>query len=156
MFPSGFLTQDRVSIDVTLQSKKRLLEQLAELFSDIDPEISANDIFEKLLERERLGSTGLGKGVALPHARIENLKQAYAAFIRLQQPVDYDALDNQPVDLVFALLVPGEANEQHLQILASLAGFFNEANNCEQLRQATSSEQVIRLLSDNVLDAQSA
>lgn len=146
MLPEGFLVAETVATQVDIKSKKRVLEYVAELFVGQNPQLEITAIFEKLIERERLGSTGLGKGIALPHARIENLEKPQAVFIGLESPIDFDSLDGQPVDLVVSLLVPAEANDTHLQILAGLAAFFNEDSNCASLRKATDSSQIIKLL----------
>ena len=135
MLPTNFLTENTVATGVEVQSKKRLLEFIAELFAEQNSQTQANDIFERLIERERLGSTGLGKGIALPHARIDGLDQASAVFVKLQESIDFDAIDNQPVDLVIALLVPNDANDEHLKILAGLAQFFSDDDNCALLRK---------------------
>ncbi|MCW8908198.1 MAG: PTS sugar transporter subunit IIA, partial [Sedimenticola sp.] len=92
--------------------------------------------FDKLLERERLGSTGLGNGIALPHARMAGVGEARGAFVQLQSKADFDAIDRQPVDLVFGLLVPEQATEEHLQLLARLATLFSDDSFCERLRKA--------------------
>lgn len=143
MLPKDFLSPATVAIDVQIQSKKRLLEYIAELFATRHEHVEATDIFERLIERERLGSTGLGKGIALPHARIEGLEQARAVFVRLAEGIDFDAIDNQPVDLVIALLVPANANDAHLQILAGLAGFFSNEDNCAALRDNDDTQQLV-------------
>jgi nitrogen PTS system EIIA component len=93
-------------------------------------------VYEKLQERERLGSTGLGGGIALPHARMEGLENARGAFLNLAEPVAFDAVDGRPVDLVFGLLVPQSATEQHLQLLAALARLFHDKSFCDGLRKA--------------------
>lgn len=150
MLPDNFLNSDTVSTDVDVQSKKRLLEIIAEMLSGQNPQLDVAEIFEKLIERERLGSTGLGKGIALPHARVSNLEEAQAVFIRLKQAIDFDAIDRQPVDLVVALLVPVDANEEHLKILAGLAGFFNNDDNCSKLREIDDHQQLIDLLIEGI------
>ena len=150
MLPTNFLNSDTVATDVDVQSKKRLLEIIAEMLSEQNPQLDVSEIFEKLIERERLGSTGLGKGIALPHARVSNLDQAQAVFIRLKQSIDFDAIDKQPVDLIVALLVPVDANEEHLKILAGLAGFFNNDTNCTKLREISDHQQLIDLLVEGI------
>ncbi len=146
MLPDDFFSADCVVTSLDLQSKKRLLEHVADLFAASNPELQANDIFDKLIERERLGSTGLGKGIALPHARIDGLNRARGVFIKLEKPVDFDAMDNQPVDLVVALIVPSDANNEHLKILAGLASVFVDESNCDKLRKLSDKQQVIDLL----------
>jgi PTS system nitrogen regulatory IIA component len=103
-------------------------------------------VFERLLERERLGSTGLGHGIALPHARMKEVDEAVGAFIQLRQGVDFDAIDDRPVDLSFGLLVPESANEMHLQLLSQLASMFSDAKLRQSLRAAESSEEILRIL----------
>lgn len=154
MLPQNFLTQETVATGVDVQSKKRLLENIAELFAAQYPNIRATDIFESLIERERLGSTGLGKGIALPHARIDGLQQASAVFIKLQQSIDFDSIDGQPVDLVIALLVPADATDTHLKILAGLAQFFNNDENCEKLRASDDKQTLIELLLNGIESTQ--
>ena len=154
MLPQDFLTQDTVATDVEIQSKKRLLDFIADLFAEHNPQTRATDIFERLIERERLGSTGLGKGIALPHARIDELQQARAVFIKLKEPVDFDAIDGQPVDLIIALLVPTDANDAHLKILAGLAQFFSDETNCEKLRNTDESASLVDLLVNGIANSQ--
>lgn len=135
MFPPQFLTVERIAGGVEITSKKRLLEVLAGLLSSAQPQLHTNTILERLLERERLGSTGLGHGVALPHARIKEADEAIGAFVQVRHPLDFDAIDEQPVDLAFAMLVPEAATEVHLQLLGQLAGLFGNQEFRERLRQ---------------------
>ncbi|MEO5343221.1 MAG: PTS sugar transporter subunit IIA [Gammaproteobacteria bacterium SHHR-1] len=144
MFPENFLIAERIALDLEAGSKKRVLEVLAELLHTDRQDTTA--VFDQLLERERLGSTGMGQGIALPHARLEGLSQARGCFVRLAQGVDFAAVDAEPVDLVFGLLVPGAATQEHLQLLAGLAGRFRDAHLCTQLRQGQSPQQVLQLL----------
>ena len=150
MLPPDFLTQDTVATDVQIQSKKRLLEFVAELFAEKNSQTRTTDIFERLIERERLGSTGLGKGIALPHARVDGLQQARAIFVRLQDSIDFDAIDGQPVDLVIALLVPTDASDTHLKILAGLAQFFSNDSNCEILRETQDKQTLVETLLNGI------
>ena len=114
-----------VLLDLSVSSKKRLFEQIGLLFEN-NHGIARSLIFDSLFARERLGSTALGQGVAIPHGRIKGLKDALGAFIRLEQPVPFDAPDGKPVNLVFVLLVPEQATEKHLQILSELAQMFSD------------------------------
>jgi PTS system nitrogen regulatory IIA component len=136
MLDERFINLDAIRLNDDSSSKKRALEQAAKLLSRDDPEL-ANDIFDRLLERERLGSTGLAGGVALPHARMPGIENTRGAFIRLDEGVDFDALDQQPVDLIFALMVPEDAPDMHLQILAKLAALFGDAAKADALRKAS-------------------
>ena len=144
MFPEQFLIAERIALDVEAGSKKRVLEVLADLLQT--PFQDSTLVFDHLLERERLGSTGMGHGIALPHARIEGLAEARGGFIRLVEGVDFGAVDGEPVDMIFGLLVPGEATEAHLKLLATLAGLFRDAGFCADLRQADSLERVLQRL----------
>lgn len=113
------LDRAQVGLDVAASSKKRVLEAVAERFAS--PGRDANKLFSALIERERLGTTGLGEGVAIPHARVPGLTEPRLAILRLAEPVDFDAIDGQPVRIVVALLVPEQATETHLEILSELA-----------------------------------
>ena len=119
------LSPSHVLVDLQASSKKRLFEQAGLLFENHDG-IARSQVFESLFARERLGSTGLGQGVAIPHGRIKGLKEALGAFIRVAQPVPFDAPDGAPVTLAFVLLVPEKATEKHLQILSELAQMFSD------------------------------
>lgn len=154
MLPQDFLNPDTVVTGIQVQSKKRLLEFIAELFAEKNSQTEATDIFERLIERERLGSTGLGKGIALPHARIDGLNQARAVFVRLENGIDFDAIDGEPVDLIIALLVPADANDEHLKILAGLAQVFSDENNCAQLREINDPQALVDLLINGIESTQ--
>lgn len=119
-----------LGLDVT--SKKRVFEQAGLVFEN-NQGVARSLVFDSLFARERLGSTGLGQGVAIPHGRIKGLKEAVGAFIRLSQAVPFDAPDGKPVNLVFVLLVPEHATEQHLQILSELAQMFGDRELREKL-----------------------
>jgi len=145
---SDFLSPERVVCDSEASSKKRALELLSELLAADQQNASSTDIFESLISRERLGGTGIGYGVAIPHGRLKNCDHATAAFVQLKQPIDFDAIDKEPVDLLFALIVPEESSEDHLKLLAMLAGMFNDDEFRQQARQCHSSEEMHRLFSD--------
>ncbi|HFE47773.1 MAG TPA: PTS sugar transporter subunit IIA [Chromatiaceae bacterium] len=147
-FPENFIAADRVNCASATGSKKRILEAAGHLLAHANPELDEQDIFNKLLERERLGSTGFGHGVALPHARIAGIDQAYGCFLRLSEPVDFDAIDDAPVDLVFALLAPEAATDEHLRILSTLASLFGDTHFRDALRNAecTHPEQFLQIL----------
>ena len=117
------LTPEAIVTRFEITSKKRLLEHVSELISRVHG-LARQDVFDGLIGRERLGSTGLGLGVAIPHARVAGLKHVVGAYLTLQAPLDFDAPDDLPVDLVFVLLVPEAATEQHLELLALLAEMF--------------------------------
>jgi len=146
MFPANFIVAARVDCDCKAGSKKRVLERVGELLATAAPDLSSEEIFEQLLERERLGSTGLGHGVALPHARLKGIEQACGVLVRLASGVDYDAIDGQPVDLLFGLLVPHDATQEHLQLLAKLASLFSKESFRDQLRKAKDCDTVLTLI----------
>ena len=127
------LSPANVVVDLQVSSKKRLFEQVGLLFENQNA-LARSLVFDSLFARERLGSTGLGQGVAIPHGRIKGLKEALGAFIRLAQPIPFDAPDANPVTLVFVLLVPEKATEKHLQLLSELAQMFSD----KALREAMS------------------
>jgi nitrogen PTS system EIIA component len=123
-------------------SKKRALELLANTIAQDVPNIEAEDLFRRLIARERLGSTGIGHGIAIPHCRVENCTGTVGALITLSEAVDFDAIDSQPVDILFAMLVPEEAHDEHLQNLAALAGALSNTEFREKLRSATSNQEL--------------
>lgn len=122
-------------------SKKRVFEQAGLLFEN-NQGIHRSTVFDSLFARERLGSTGLGQGIAIPHGRIKGLKEATGAFLRLATPVQFDAPDGKPVSMLFVLLVPEQANEQHLQLLSELAQMFSERHFREALSSAPDSAAI--------------
>jgi PTS system nitrogen regulatory IIA component len=146
MFPPQLIVASRIGSSLEIGSKKRLLEVLAELLATDDPTLNQETVFEHLLERERLGSTGLGHGIALPHARMKDVTEAVGAFAQLRQGVSFDAIDDEPVDLAFALLVPESANEMHLQLLSQLASMFSDPQLRQDLRNGSSAEKILELL----------
>lgn len=142
------LSPARVRAGVPVSGKKRLLELLAKLLADGAGGDSEAGIYDTLCGRERLGSTGLGHGVAIPHARSARAKVAAGAFVRLSEPVDFGAPDGQPVDLVFALVLPEHFAQQHLLLLAGLAEMFGDAGFRDRLRAAKDTPSLIALLAD--------
>ena len=127
-----------VVVGLEASSKKRAFEQAGLLFEN-NHGIGRSTVFDSLFAREKLGSTGLGQGIAIPHGRIKGLKDALGAFIRLSEPVPFDAPDGRPVSLLFVLLVPEQANEHHLQLLSELAQMFSDRAFREQLMSAPDS-----------------
>jgi PTS system nitrogen regulatory IIA component len=117
-------------------SKKRLFETAAAFITAEHPELQDSEIYGSLLTREKLGSTGLGNGIAIPHCRISGCDEAIVALITLDQGIDFDAPDGKPVDLLFLLLVPEEAQQEHLNILAGLAQLLDNDEFCAVLRSA--------------------
>ena len=141
-----FLSPDRISCNVTAHSKKRALEELSELIAHDQQETTPTEIFDSLLSRERLGGTGIGYGVAIPHGRLKKSTHTTAALIHLQNGIDFDAIDNEPVDLLFALVIPDQATEDHLKILAMLASLFQDEKFRKQIRAARTPEEILTLV----------
>jgi PTS system nitrogen regulatory IIA component len=139
------LSVSHVALDLPVSSKKRLFEQAGLMFENLDG-IARSLVFDSLFAREKLGSTGLGQGVAIPHGRIKGLKEALGAFIRVEQPVPFDAPDGNPVTLVFVLLVPEQATEKHLQILSELAQMFSDKALRESMGRAPDAAALHQLI----------
>jgi PTS system nitrogen regulatory IIA component len=140
------LPESNILLDIEATSKKRLFEQVGALFED-RAQIARSIVFDSLFAREKLGSTGLGQGIAIPHGRIKGLDHALAAFVRPRQPIPFDAPDGKPVGQVFVLLVPEHATEEHLQLLSELAGMFSERSFRDELASANDSSSLHRLFS---------
>ena len=147
MLISDLLSPERIRCDVKSSSKKRLLELISEELARNSDEFTKREIFESLCARERLGSTGLGKGVAIPHGRIKGSSHVEASFIRLKKPLPFDAIDGQPVDLLFCLAVPEDCGEDHLRLLAQVAELFSDSELLEKLREAEDAGTLMQLLS---------
>lgn len=123
-------------------SKKRILELIAENVARQCPELESTRIFNNLISRERLGSTGIGEGIAIPHCRLENCDRVVGVLMTLEEGIAFDAIDHQPVDLVFTLIVPREATSEHLELLSQLAETFNNRDFCERLRQCDEAQSL--------------
>ncbi|MDR1995595.1 PTS IIA-like nitrogen regulatory protein PtsN [Azonexus sp.] len=141
---SNILTPAQILLDLEASSKKRVFEQAGQLF-EAHLGLARSVIFDSLFAREKLGSTGLGQGIAIPHGRIKGLKQAAGAFIRLANPVPFDSPDGRGVNLLFVLLVPEQATEEHLQILSELAQRFADRSFREALQNAPDAATVLAL-----------
>ncbi len=141
---SQILTPGRTLCRAPGVSKKRLFETIAKLISDDQLSLPYDEVFSQLIAREKLGSTGLGQGIAIPHCRIGNCSHPLGTLVTLESPIDFDSPDDQPVDLLFVLLVPEEANQQHLDILAEIARLFSQPDFCRQLRDAVDSDHLFR------------
>lgn len=144
---SQLIAPDRVLCLSEISSKKRILEKLSQILAMGAIGYDHAEIFNRLIERERLGSTGLGHGVALPHGRYGENEITIGAFVKLDKGIDFDSPDNEPTDLLFALLVPEHHTDEHLQVLASLAGMFSDKNFCTRLRQCQTDEELFQHLS---------
>ena len=123
-------------------SKKRTLEKVSHFFSELSPELDQTSVFNGLHNREKLGSTGIGDGIAIPHCRLSSCDGAKGILIKLESPIDFDAIDRQPVDLIFALIVPEDATSEHLATLAAIAELFSKDEVREALRQAQDNQSL--------------
>ncbi|MBH2033456.1 MAG: PTS IIA-like nitrogen-regulatory protein PtsN [Pseudomonas sp. PGPPP3] len=144
----NILTPGRSLVSVPGGSKKRVLEQIASLVATELPELDEQDIFESLIAREKLGSTGFGNGIAIPHCRLPGCHAPLSAVLHLDSAVDFDAIDGAPVDLLFVLLVPEAATDEHLELLRQIASMLDRSEVRERLRQAQSSEALYQVVVD--------
>lgn len=142
---ADLLTPERVRCITEVSSKKRSIEILSDMLGADFPLLDQGEIFDALIARERLGSTGLGYGVAIPHGRLGGIQGACAALLKLDQGVDYDAPDQEPVDILFALIVPAESTDEHLRILATLARMFSEPDSLAKLRSTHGTSALLAL-----------
>ena len=138
---SDILSENMVLAHVEAENKRGLLEKLSGFVAEKE-NLDKNLIFEAILERENLGSTGYGDGVAFPHARINGLNKVIAVFARLNKGVDYDSLDNHPVDLIGFLLSPEKSGEDHLQSLAVMSRVLKDADTCRKIRVAKTAHEI--------------
>lgn len=141
------LDADRIAVDIAVSSKKSLLEKAASLLAAAPDSAGERDIFESLCQRERLGSTGLGHGVAIPHGRVSGQNAVAAALIRLQTPIDFDAPDSEKVDLFFALAVPDQCTDVHLRLLADIAERLGSTQQRSIIRETSEPEEILKILS---------
>jgi len=146
MLLSDLLSPDRVFSRVRASSKKRLLEQISDALVSNDPGLNSREVFESLCARERLGSTGLGHGVAIPHGRLGGSNNVQAVFVRLLKPVPFESADGKPVDLLFALVVPENCTGDHLKLLSQIAERFSDDELLDRIREANDNIEILELL----------
>ena len=142
---SDIIASDAVVPSLRAASKKQVLQELSNAAAKVTG-LDSRRIFESLLQREKLGSTGLGQGIAIPHAKFNELDRVQGLFARLAQPVDFDAPDDQPVDLVFLLLAPESAGADHLKALARIARVLRDGATAERIRMAADAAEVYAIL----------
>ena len=140
------LTPERTQCHAASTTKKSLLELTSKLLAKHHDNLHYTDILAKLVERERLGSTGIGHGVAIPHARMTAIDAPIATLLRLKEPVNFDSADDKPVDLVFAFIVPEGLAEEHLELISTLATLFNESEFRDKLRNSDTDESLYNLM----------
>ena len=146
MLIEEIISPDAVLCNAQARSKKHCLEILSELLARSTPEIGSDQIFENLIKRERLGCTSLDAGVAFPHCRVEGIDRCSAALIKLSDPIDFDATDGEPVDVVFGLMVPEEVTDSHHADIAMIASLLGDPGLRSRLRAATSSSELYKAL----------
>ena len=144
---SDLLTTENVYVALRATSKKQTLQALAHRAAAISG-LDERKIFDVLLERERLGTTGVGKGIAIPHGKLAELERLHGLFARLERPVDFEAVDDQPVDLIFLLLAPESAGADHLKALARVSRLLRDSKVCEKLRESEDAAAIFSLLTN--------
>jgi len=152
---SDILTPERVVASLRATSKKQALQELARHASDITG-LNERAIFDVLLERERLGTTGVGNGIAIPHGKLNELDGLYGLFARIEKPVDFDSIDDDPVDLIFVLLAPEGAGADHLKALARVSRLLRDETVCEKLRGSDTPEALFAILNEQSENHQAA
>ncbi len=143
------MTSGEVVANLRATSKKQALQELAKRMADVIG-LHERAIFDVLMERERLGTTGVGKGIAIPHGKLPNLDRLYGLFARLEQPVDFQAIDERPVDLIFLLLAPESAGADHLKALAKVSRLLRDPATCEKLRGTDTADALYAILTGSV------
>lgn len=142
---TNILQADMVFLDLKAGSKKQVLSEISKkLAQKVNKE--ETDVFQLILEREKLGSTGMGRGVAIPHARIDGLENIIGAFARLDEAIEFDAVDDQPVNLIFMLLAPEKSGSNHLKALSTVSRTFRDRDFCEKLQNYNNAQDVFDLL----------
>ncbi|NQY51668.1 MAG: PTS sugar transporter subunit IIA [Piscirickettsiaceae bacterium] len=137
---------DNISHRNSASSRKRVLEKLSQMLASNTSDTTAEKIFQALLDRERLGSTVLGKGVVIPHAKLPDITHTISAMMTLKQPINFDTADDQPIDIAFALLVPEENRDRHSQHLLQLTTLFRNADVCKKIRATINAEEIFNIL----------
>ena len=145
---SDLISESAVIADLKVTSKKQALQELATKAAQAT-DVGSRQVFDTLLERERLGTTGIGNGVAIPHGRLPGLERPAGVFARLKTPVDFEAIDGEPVDLIFLLLAPESAGADHLKALARVSRLLRDRSMCEKLRGSDGGAALFALLTEN-------
>ncbi len=148
---NDLLPPDGVTADLKVTSKKQALQDLAKRAAEVSG-LHERTVFDVLMERERLGTTGVGNGIAIPHGKLPNLDRLYGFFARLGQPIDFQAIDERPVDLIFVLLAPESAGADHLKALARISRLLRDQSVCDKLRGTDSAEALFAILTESEED----
>ncbi|KGJ92343.1 PTS IIA-like nitrogen regulatory protein PtsN [Colwellia psychrerythraea] len=143
---SEILTTNCTSCDVAVSSKKRILEKICQLAATHVGDIEQDDLLDSLLDREKMGSTGIGNGIAIPHGRLPNTNKAVAVLITTKHAIDFDAIDNRDVDIFIALFVPENSCQEHLNTLQSIAKLFSDKKMIKQVRKCTDNQALYNLI----------
>jgi len=146
MIINDIISLDRTQCSVECQSKKRIFEVISEIAVKQSPELDQLEVLSSLLSREKMGSTGIGNGIAIPHGKIKGLSSMIAVIITSNQPIEFDAIDSQPVDIFFAILVPEEQTDEHLQALSGIAKKLSDKEIVKAVRQATTKNEIVAAL----------
>ena len=141
----NILTPQRCYSGLQGVSKKRVLYKISELLAEQEPMLESENIFDAMMAREQLGSTGLGNGIAIPHCRVPLCQKIVGALVTLENPIDFDATDGKPVDILFILIVPEKKADEHVRVLAGLAELFNDEDFCFTLRHTHASEDLYNI-----------
>ena len=141
----NILTPERCHCRIEGVSKKRIISNISQLIEETVPGLDAETVFNALMAREQLGSTGLGSGIAIPHCRLDGCGDILGTLITLDTPVDFDAIDDKPVDLLFVLIVPNEKTDEHVRTLAGIAELFSDEDFCYTLRHTHDSEDLYNI-----------
>ncbi|MBT0585446.1 PTS IIA-like nitrogen regulatory protein PtsN [Alteromonas oceanisediminis] len=143
----AILSTNRTQCAVQCNSKKRILEIISQLAADNNSDIDKDTVLNALMSRERVGSTGIGNGIAIPHGRLSGLGRVMAIVVTSEPAIDFDAIDDKPVDIFFALLVPDDQNDVHLQMLSGIAGKLADKERVKLIRKAQTSDDIVQALS---------
>ena len=146
MILSDIISVDRTACAVNCQSKKRIFEIISDIACQQQADLDPDDVLASLISREKMGSTGIGNGIALPHGRIDGLDDVLAVVVTSDTPIEFDAIDNQAVDIFFAILVPSEETQAHLQTLAMIAQKLSDKHIVKLIRQAQSRQDILAAL----------
>ncbi|WP_371194910.1 PTS IIA-like nitrogen regulatory protein PtsN [Glaciecola sp. SC05] len=146
MIISDIISLDRTQCSVDCQSKKRIFEMISDIAIKQNPQLDQDEVLSGLINREKMGSTGIGNGIAIPHGRIKGISQIMAIIVTTEEPIEFDAIDNKPVDIFFAILVPAEEAETHLKALAGIARKLSNKDIVKAIRNAQTKKEIISAL----------
>ena len=146
---ADFISRDSILVNIESKSKKNILETISENLANGDSS-QKDTIFDKLYEREKLGTTAFGKGIAIPHARIPDIKSPKILFMKLSEGIDFDALDKKKVDLIFSLIVPDTKEDSHIEILSKVASLADSEALTQKIRSMSDEQEILDLIKNNL------